>query len=181
VAEVLLRRRQAASRTEKIPPDVAAVIFDFDGVMTDNRVFVSQDGVESVSCNRSDGLGLARLKAAGVLVLVLSSEKNPVVAARCQKLGLPVMHGVDRKWPLLRDWLAKRGVSARQAVYVGNDLNDLECIANVGCGVAVADAYPQVISSADLVLSTAGGRGAARELADLILERLGDQHRVKTA
>jgi N-acylneuraminate cytidylyltransferase len=141
--------------------------------MTDNRVTVSADGREAVVCDRGDGLGIERLRAAGVPMAVLSRERDPVVAARCAKLGLPVEQGLLDKVPRLLAWLAARGIDPAQAVYVGNDVNDLEAMAAVGCAVAPADAHPEALRRARLVLDRRGGAGAVRELADLILERQG--------
>jgi YrbI family 3-deoxy-D-manno-octulosonate 8-phosphate phosphatase len=148
---------------------VRAVIFDFDGVMTDNTVIVDQNGVESVVCSRGDGLGIGRLQAAGVQLGVLSKEKNPVVAARCAKLKLPHKQGVDEKLPELKRWLAELGVAREHAAYVGNDVNDLECLSWVGVPIVVADAEPQVLASAALVTTRPGGRGAVRDVCEWIL------------
>jgi YrbI family 3-deoxy-D-manno-octulosonate 8-phosphate phosphatase len=154
-----------------LPKKVGAVIFDFDGVFTDNRVFVNQDGIESVAANRSDGLGLDHLRDAGLPLLVLSKEKNPVVAARAKKLRLPVLQGIDDKGPALLKWLSERGIDPADAIYLGNDTNDLPCLQLVGCGVAVADAHPSILPAARIVLTRRGGHGAIRELADLIMKK----------
>lgn len=148
---------------------VSAVVFDFDGVLTDNAVWTDQDGRESVRSDRSDGLGIERLRTAGTPMLVISKERNPVVAARCRKLGLDVVQGCDDKVSVMERWLADRGLTATATAYVGNDVNDLPGMARVGCAVAVADAHPDVLAAADLVLACAGGRGAVRELADALL------------
>jgi YrbI family 3-deoxy-D-manno-octulosonate 8-phosphate phosphatase len=156
---------------DALPPTVGLVVFDFDGVLTDDGVLTFTDGTEAVRSDRGDGYGIEALRTVGVPVLVLSRERNPVVAARCAKLGLECVHGVDDKWPLLRRTLDQRGVVAEDVIYVGNDVNDLDCLRAVACGVVVADAHPAVIEVADLVLTRPGGRGAVRELADLILAR----------
>lgn len=149
--------------------DVGCVVLDFDGVLTDNRVWVSEAGAEAVAFDRSDGMGLARLRQAGVDVLVLSSEVNQVVAARCRKLGLSYQQGVADKRKALEDWAASRGIDLRRAMYVGNDVNDLDGMDTVGVAVAVADAHPMVRARADVILTRPGGRGAVRELCDWIL------------
>ena len=178
VAEALLRFNRQRGQLTLLPKTIGALVFDFDGVFTDNRVIVDQDGVESVSCDRSDGWGLGRLKRLGVPMLVLSTEKNPVVRARCGKLGLPCIHGVDRKWPALQAWLSEHAIDPETAIYVGNDVNDLECLQNVGCGVTPADAYPQAKSGARIVLESPGGRGAVREIVELVLARLGKKDEI---
>ncbi len=154
-----------------LPPDIALVIMDFDGVFTDNRVWVTTEGIEAVACNRSDGMGLAMLRDQGFDTVVLSTETNPVITARCQKLNLPCCQAVKNKGAALRDLAAERGVNLSQVVYIGNDVNDLECLRMVGCGVAVADACQEVLAEADIVLKQRGGCGAVRELCDLILNR----------
>ena len=173
MAEVLLRERLAGQRRSLLPERVAAVVFDFDGVFTDNRVFVFQDGREAVACDRGDGWGLSRLREAGVRVLVLSTETNPVVEARCRKLAIPCLTGHREKLAPLRKWLSEEGLNGEDVVYVGNDENDRPCLEHVGCGVVVGDAHPSVRASAKIVLENRGGSGAVREICDLILGRLG--------
>lgn len=168
-AEAVFRARMSPS-AGTLPEHVALVVFDFDGVMTDNRVLVDQDGKESVFCDRGDGMGVDRLLAAGVPALILSKERNPVVEARAAKLKLPVAQSVDRKSDFLSMWCREKGIDPGQVVYVGNDLNDLECFDLVGCSVAVADAVPEVLERADLVLSRPGGRGAVREICEAVLQ-----------
>jgi N-acylneuraminate cytidylyltransferase len=148
------------------PEKPRLVVFDFDGVMTDNRVWVAEDGTESVACNRSDGLGLEKLRRLGVDLFVLSTESNPLVAARCRKLDLPLEQNVRDKADCLRCLLRERGVAAADVVYVGNDVNDADCMRIVGCSVAVADAHPDVRPLADVMLTRPGGHGAVRELCD---------------
>jgi len=172
VAEVLLRDQEQRRWREKLPNPVGAVVFDFDGVFTDNRVIVSEEGHESVLCNRSDGLGISRLKRTGLPLLVLSAEANPVVMARCRKLEIECFYGAEDKLTLLDEWLAEQNVLPQHAVYVGNDVNDVECLQRAGCGVAVADAHPSARNAADVVLRSCGGFGAVRELVDLVLTQI---------
>lgn len=146
VAEVLLRERQRHNLQQLLPAPIGAVVFDFDGVFTDNRVIVDQDGHEAVVCDRGDGMGLARLRQLGIPILVLSTEENPVVQARCAKLKVPCLQGVHHKLRALQVWLREHNVDITQTIYVGNDINDLECLQAVGCGVVVADAHPQSLS-----------------------------------
>jgi YrbI family 3-deoxy-D-manno-octulosonate 8-phosphate phosphatase len=145
---------------------------DFDGVFTDNRVLVTDDGHEAMLCHRSDGIGLARLTTLGLPMIVLSTEPNPGVALRCAKLGLPCWHGLVDKAAALTQWIEEQSLDARRVVYVGNDINDLGCLELVGGPVAVADALEEVKAAARLVLSSPGGHGAVRELCDLVLNRL---------
>ncbi len=153
-----------------LPEQVALVVFDFDGVLTDNRVWVDQDGREMVAANRSDSLGLDHLRTAGIQALVISKEVNPVVAARCRKLKLEYVQAVDDKATLLQNLLRERQIDPQQVIYVGNDTNDVPCFPLVGCAVVVSDAQPAARLAADLVLSQAGGHGAVREICDLLVE-----------
>ncbi len=154
-----------------LPAQVDLVIFDFDGVMTDNRVWVDGEGHEFVAAYRSDSIGIQALMRAGIQALVLSAETNPVVEARCRKIGLPFLQGVKDKAPALRQLLAERGLDPQRVIYMGNDTNDLPCFPLVGCAVAPADAQPEVLRAADLILTRRGGHGAVRELCDLLIRR----------
>lgn len=174
IADVLMRRQFQQRRLKECPDKIAALVLDFDGVFTDNKVLVDENGREAVTCDRSDGLGVARLKQAGLLMLVLSTEKNPVVEVRCQKLGIACIHGVENKLGVLRDWCEEQKIDPSKVVYLGNDLNDVACMQAVGCGVAVGDACPQAKAAAKIVLRARGGRGAIRELSELIELRLKD-------
>lgn len=149
---------------------VEAVVTDFDGVHTDDRVQVDQNGVESVTVNRRDGLGVRLLRESGVPVLILSTEKNPVVGARAAKLGVEVLQGIDDKATALAAWAAQTGIPLERVAYLGNDVNDLGALGVVGWPFAVADAHPQAIAASRRVLASPGGAGAVRELAELILK-----------
>jgi len=155
-----------------LPSAVELLVLDFDGVMTDNRVWVHRDGRESVAAHRGDGWGLARLREHGVEVVVLSTETDPVVAARCRKLNLTVVQGAADKGVALRSLLGERKLDPARAVYLGNDVNDLPCFPLVGCAVVVADAHPAAAAEADWVLKTPGGRGAVRELCDRLIQQM---------
>ncbi len=165
------------SSRRPLPAEVRLLVLDFDGVMTDNRVWVDQDGREQVAANRGDGLGLLQLRKAGVQTLVMSMETNPVVARRCEKLGIEYYQGIEDKATLLKKILAEKQIAAENTVYIGNDTNDLPCFPLVGCAVAVGDSHPAVLRQADRVLIYPGGRGAVRELCDLILENLPKENR----
>jgi len=170
-AERAMAEVGAQSAGRQLPERVGAVVMDFDGVFTDDRVFVDQNGTESVVCSRRDGMGLERMRKAGIPMLVLSKEPNPVVLRRCEKLKLPCLHGIDDKLPALKAWLAECGVALEDAVYIGNDINDIECMGAVGFSAAPSDAHYSALKVADVVLTCGGGRGALRELADVLLAR----------
>jgi YrbI family 3-deoxy-D-manno-octulosonate 8-phosphate phosphatase len=152
-----------------LPDQIDLIVLDFDGVLTDNRVWVNQDGHEGVAAHRGDGMGISLLKKAGFEVVVLSTETNPVVTARCEKMKIPVYQGVDDKGSALKALLMERKANPEHVIYVGNDVNDLPCFPLVGCAVAVADAHPDIRPHADIILKTKGGYGAVRELSELIL------------
>jgi YrbI family 3-deoxy-D-manno-octulosonate 8-phosphate phosphatase len=156
----------------RLPAGRFLVVLDFDGVLTDNRVFISETGAESVVCDRSDGQGLALLRTRDVEVVVLSAEVNPVVAARCHKLQVEYRQGERNKQECLRELAAARGLELSQIIYVGNDLNDRDCLNSAGYSVAVADAHAVIRQEADLVLTKSGGKGAVRELCELIIAAL---------
>lgn len=170
IAEERMRRLQRSRNSRRLPQPLRALVMDFDGVHTDDRVMVSTSGEETVACSRSDGMGIEMLRKAGLAMTVISKECNAVVAARCAKLQVSCMHGVEDKLSLMREWLEHQGIGLEETIYIGNDINDLACMAIAGCSVAPADAHPAALAQADLVLAAAGGKGALRELADLILE-----------
>lgn len=162
--------------------DISLVVFDFDGVMTDNRVQVHQSGEEAVWCHRGDGMGIARLKEAAFEVIVLSKETNPVVAARCRKLRIQAIQSCDDKLTALQQFAAARGLSPDQIAYVGNDINDLLCMQWVGWPIAVADGVPEVRAVAKWVTRLPGGGGAVREVADrLVASRLDSDSAIEWA
>jgi YrbI family 3-deoxy-D-manno-octulosonate 8-phosphate phosphatase len=152
------------------PIDVDAVVTDFDGVHTDDRVIVGEDGRESVTVNRRDGMGVRMLREAGVPFLIISTEANPVVSARARKLRVEVAQGVDDKAAVLADWAAGRGIPLERIAFLGNDVNDLGAFAVVGWPIAVGDAHPAAIAAARHTLTAPGGGGAVRELAELVLQ-----------
>lgn len=151
---------------------VAAVVTDFDGVHTDDTATVDAEGRETVRVSRSDGMGIAHLRHAGVPVLILSTETNPVVSARARKLRVDVRQGVTDKAAALIEWAHENDVTLGSILYVGNDTNDLTCLDLVGWPVAVPDAHPLVLAAARAVLTRPGGRGAVREVADRVLRSL---------
>lgn len=145
-----------------------AVYFDFDGVFTDNRVLVIEDGREAVICNRADGLGLSRLRELGIEIAILSTEVNPVVSARAMKLNIPCFQALEDKAVFLSKLLGERLIAPEDVAFVGNDINDAACLRMVGLPVLVKDAEKEVRPFARLFLQRRGGYGAVREFCDLI-------------
>ncbi|MFC1546669.1 KdsC family phosphatase, partial [bacterium] len=138
------------------------IFFDFDGVFTDNSVYVDQDGIEFVRCNRSDGIGISKLKSIGIESIVLSSEVNPIVKVRCKKLGLECLNALEDKLSELQRIMKEKNLSKHEICYVGNDVNDLECIQFAEHSFAVKDAYNEVIEYAKWITNNNGGYGAVR-------------------
>jgi YrbI family 3-deoxy-D-manno-octulosonate 8-phosphate phosphatase len=160
-------------RTPPPPPlamdRVRLVCFDFDGVLTDNRVLVDEHGTETVFCDRSDGWGIARVRELGVPVVIVSTERNGVVPARARKLGVECVHGCGDKVAAVREIAERHGVGLDEISFVGNDVNDLAAMRLVGVPIAVRNARPEVIAVAAATTTHDGGRGAAREVCDWIL------------
>lgn len=160
-----------AAPKRPMPKNVRLLALDFDGVVTDNRVWVDQDGRESVAANRSDSLIMSKIKEAGIGVVIISSETNPVVTARAKKMRVDVIQGVGihDKRAVLAQAIAERGMDPREVVFIGNDINDIPCFSLAGWAVAVADAMPEVLREADHITTLRGGHGAVREICDLLL------------
>ncbi|MFF3154072.1 cytidylyltransferase domain-containing protein [Streptomyces sp. NPDC057910] len=167
------RARALAPVLDRLPTptrdDVDAVVLDFDGTQTDDKVLIDSEGRELVAVHRGDGLGIAALRRAGLRLLILSTEQNPVVAARARKLKIPVLHGIDRKDLALKQWCEDEGVDPQRVLYAGNDVNDLPCFALAGWPVAVGSAHDSVRAAARAVTRTPGGEGAIREIAAWLL------------
>lgn len=149
---------------------VKLLVLDFDGVVTDNKVYVNEDGKEMVCCSRGDGLGIEALKKFGIKILVISKEENKVVTARCKKLRVSSIQGIDNKLRALKQMLKKLNIPSSQVCYLGNDINDVECVKLAGFGCAVRDSYPTLLKAADYITTNKGGNGAVREICDLIMK-----------
>lgn len=146
---------------------IRLVAFDFDGVFTDNMVYVFQDGSEAVRCFRSDGIGLRKLNQAGIETIILSTETNPVVTERSRKLGIRCVQSCNDKLQALEAIIQEMNLSMAEVAFVGNDINDLPCLTSVGLPIVVQDAYADVIPHALYQTKARGGYGAVREVCDL--------------
>ena len=146
--------------------DIDLIVYDFDGVMTDNRVIVFQDGTEAVMVNRADGLGVDRFRCLGIPQLILSTETNPVVKARAVKLRLEVIASCKDKRHALNSYCTENGYDLKKVMYIGNDLNDLEVMKVVGFPIAPADAHPVIGKLAKLITEAKGGEGVIKEVSD---------------
>ena len=166
----LLRANDTASRSQRAIPSfpVKALVTDFDGVHTDGTVMVSQDGSESVRCNRRDGMGVEMARKQGLIVLILSKEKSQVVEMRAKKLGVECIQGCDDKLSALSAWLKTKNLHWDDIAYVGDDINDLDCLQLAGLSICPADAVARVKNCSDLRLQTSGGGGCIREIVDYL-------------
>jgi len=163
-----------AAAPSPLPDRIELVVFDFDGVFTDNKVYTDQDGIETVACDRRDGLGITMMREAGVPMFVVSKERNPVILARTSKLKLDALSGCDDKGQFLKEYFAEHGIDPGNVVYMGNDLNDMEPMRLVGCPAAPADAHPDILAIARVVVPNRGGDGAVRALCEMILGHRGN-------
>lgn len=157
--------------------EIRLVVFDFDGVFTDNMVYVFEDGREAVRCSRGDGLGLQRLERLGLATLIVSTETNPVVSARGRKLGIQCLQGCKDKRAALETRVQEMGLSLAQTAFVGNDVNDMPCLMCVKLPIVVQDAHPDVLPYALYQTKARGGHGAVREVCDLFERILAPQQR----
>jgi len=158
---------------------VRLVVFDFDGVFTDNTVWTDDSGAEWVRSWRGDGLGLEKLREAGIPAWVLSTEIHPVVGRRCEKLGIPCRQGLADKQAALEALASEVGVPLNQVAYVGNDVNDAGCLRLVGVAIVVRDAHPDVLPLAHYQTRTAGGFGAVREICDWLCASVANPSRLR--
>lgn len=137
--------------------NIDLIVYDFDGVMTDNLVLVSEDGKESVVCSRADGLGVEMISSLGIDQMIISTETNAVVEMRAKKIGIPVMYGVSDKQKVLCDYCLGNHISLDRVLYVGNDVNDLEAMLLVGFPICPSDAYVEIKNIALYQLNAMGG------------------------
>jgi YrbI family 3-deoxy-D-manno-octulosonate 8-phosphate phosphatase len=146
---------------------IRLIAFDFDGVFTDNMVYVSEDGSEAVRCFRSDGIGLHKLKKLGIETVIISTEANPVVSARARKLKIHCVQDCPDKRAVLEDIAREKNITLSEVAFVGNDINDLPCLECVALPIVVQDAHKDVVSTALYQTKNPGGHGAVREICDL--------------
>jgi 3-deoxy-D-manno-octulosonate 8-phosphate phosphatase (KDO 8-P phosphatase) len=153
--------------------NIQLIIYDFDGVLTDNKVILREDGLESVIVNRSDGLAVDIIRRIGIKQVIITKEKNKVVEARANKLGIPVIKGVDNKKEILISYCNENNIQLDNVVYIGNDINDLEAMMVVGYAVCPSDAYEEVKKISKIILDVRGGDGVVRKFLTYIDEYIG--------
>ena len=148
--------------------NIHLIVYDFDGVMTDNKVYVDQDGKETVQVNRGDGLGISEIKKLGIEQIIISTEKNPVVMKRATKLNIKCLQGIENKKAALIDYCENNNFDLQNVAYVGNDINDKEVMEIAGTTYCPSDAHKSIQIISDYILNTKGGDGVIRELLDII-------------
>jgi 3-deoxy-D-manno-octulosonate 8-phosphate phosphatase (KDO 8-P phosphatase) len=146
--------------------ELDALIFDFDGVLTDNRVYVHQDGSEAVICSRADGLAFDVLKKLNMPVYILSTETNSVVSARAKKLKISVIQGTTKKLAVLSKLCVDNNFNIQKVLFIGNDLNDYHAMKACGFSACPSDSHPKIQEISSHVLTSQGGDGVVRELLE---------------
>jgi YrbI family 3-deoxy-D-manno-octulosonate 8-phosphate phosphatase len=165
----IARALAGVRKFQALPGNIKVLFTDFDGVHTDNYVYQDSNGLESVRVSRADGLAVQIFKNLFITVVMLSSEKNPVVKARADKLNIECIYGVSNKLVEIQDWCLKSHINLNEVGFIGNDLNDLEAMNNIGLPIAVADASKRIKDISKVVLESKGGESALRELADMFI------------
>lgn len=168
ICEYFMRNKILKRQSRINIKDIQLIVYDFDGVMTDNKVIIFEDGKEAIVANRSDGLGVEVLKKMGISQIILSTKSNDVVRARAKKLNLSVIYACEDKKRTLIEYCKKKGYNLSKVVYVGNDINDLEAMKIVGYPIAPANAHIEIKKIAKIVTRARGGDGVIREVVDLI-------------
>ena len=153
---------------------IKLLVYDFDGVMTDNKVYIDEKGKEMVRVNRADGLGVAEIKKLGIKQVIISTEKNTVVSVRARKLGISCLQGIADKKIALIDYCRKYNFVLKYVAYVGNDINDKEAMEIVGTTICPADAHESIKTISDFTLKATGGNGVIREFLDFITNKKGE-------
>jgi len=151
---------------------IKLIVYDFDGVMTNNKAFVDENGKEFVEINRSDGLGVSEFKKLDLEQMIMSSEKNKVVEARAKKLDIKVMHGIEDKKNTLISFCEENNIQLKQVLFVGNDINDEEAMKISGYAYCPLDSHARIKKISDHILTKKGGSGVIRELYDIIKDKL---------
>lgn len=147
---------------------IKLIVYDFDGVMTDNKVYVDQNGIETIQVNRADGLGVSEIKKMGIEQIIISTEKNPVVSARAKKLNIKCLQSIDDKKESLQKYCKENNYDLKNVAYIGNDINDKEAMEISGYVFCPLDAHKSIKTISNHILKTNGGHGVVRELLDLL-------------
>ena len=151
--------------------NIKLIVYDFDGVMTDNKVYIDQNGKEMVQVNRSDGLGVSEIKKLDIKQIIISTETNPVVLARAEKLDIYCLQGIANKKNALVNYCRDHKIDLNKVVFLGNDINDRDVMEIAGITCCPTDAHESIKDISDYVLRTKGGDGLIRELFDLLIKQ----------
>ena len=154
------------------PKNIELIVYDFDGVMTDNRALIFEDGTEAVFVNRGDGLAIAKIKEFDIPQVIISTERNSIVSKRAEKLKIPLYQNIGDKLTCLKEVIEDHQVSPQNTIYVGNDTNDLEAMKFVGWPIAPEDAHKEIKALATFITDSPGGNGVIREILDLLMGKL---------
>jgi len=154
--------------------EIKLIVYDFDGVMTDNKAYIDQDGNEMVQVNRADGLGVAEIKKLGIDQIIISTEKNPVVTARAKKLNIKCLQCIENKKEALQKYCSENNYDLQNVAFVGNDINDKEAMEISGFAFCPGDAHESIKTISDFTLKATGGNGVIREFLDFITNKKGE-------
>lgn len=163
---------EIAANAKERAKRIRMVFSDFDGTFTDGMVYTDQNGIESVRCSRRDSLGIQMLKRAGIPVHIISKETNPVVAARCKKMGVAYDQAVESgegKADIIARVARDASLDLSEIAFIGDDVNDIPALATAGFAATVSDGHPLVKETVDYITSARGGEHAFREFCEYIL------------
>jgi 3-deoxy-D-manno-octulosonate 8-phosphate phosphatase (KDO 8-P phosphatase) len=150
---------------------VKLIAYDFDGVMTDNKALIFSNGDEAVFINRSDGLAIEKIKSLGIIQVIISTEKTPIVLKRAEKLNIHAINGVNNKLEVLMNYLSKqKDIALDDVAFIGNELNDFDVMQKVGIKISPSDAAKEILELADYITSARGGEGVIREIFGKLVE-----------
>lgn len=147
--------------------NIEALFLDFDGVLTNNKVIVDENGKESVSCNRSDSLAIKYLQGMGIKTFIISSEKNGVVKVRAKKMGVKCVTGTYDKKSIIQKIVLKFNFDLKKCAFIGNDLNDLEALKFCGHSYCPKDANYYIKKICKKIIPVNGGDGVLRKFLDM--------------
>ena len=166
-------KKTARSRTvaRKVLQEIRLFATDVDGVLTDAGMYYAESGDEWKKFNTRDGMGIKLLQRVGIITAIVTQERTKLVARRAEKLAIPELHqGAMDKLTVIREMVARHGLSLKQVAYIGDDINDLEALKEVGFSATPADGMPQIAAAVDYVCQKKGGEGAVREIVEMILD-----------
>jgi len=165
-----MKKQSSFSSTNEFH-SIKLVLSDFDGVMTDGRVIVSETGEESVFCNRLDGIGVRILKNHGIETVIISSESNNVVMKRSEKLNITSHGNVSEKKAFVLELIKTKNLAENEVLYIGDEINDYDIMNHLGLTACPSDAHKKIKEISKLKLNSKGGHGVIREIADILIPK----------